>query len=142
MAYTDSPILAIAEGETSGATLGFAASATAVLQVNQPCDLYEVGALVRVVMDTNAAAITVTRRITPNSDTGATAVATITLPTLTAAGKIVWKAATSGPIHLNAGDELKFVADSGGGSYYWKPWFRAYPRPETKANNSDFLESA
>jgi hypothetical protein len=141
MAYTDSKVLAIGEGETSGATLGFAASATVVCLVRHPCDLYAVGALVRIVMDTNAASIVVTRRVIPNSDEGATVVATITLPTLTAAGKIVWKAPAA-PIKLNAGDELKFVADAGGGSYYWKPWFEAYPRPETKGNNSDFLLSA
>jgi len=149
MAYTDSKVLCIGEGEATAATLGFAASATVVCLVRHPCTLYSVGALVRIVMDTNAAAIVVTRRVIPNSDNGATVVATITLPTLTAAGKIVYKEGVNPqtvanllPVKLNAGDELKFVADAGGGSYYWKPWFEAYPRPETKDNNTDFIKSA
>jgi hypothetical protein len=141
MAYTDSKILAIREGETDGATLGFAKNVTVVCEVMHPCDLYAVGALIRVALDTDLATLTVTRRVTPYSDTNATAVATVNIPTLTVAGKIVWKAPTA-PIKLNAGDELKFVFSNGGGGVYWKPWFEAYPRPEVKANNSDFLQSA
>jgi hypothetical protein len=45
-------------------------------------------------------------------------------------------------VKLNAGDELKFVFANNGGGVYWKPWFEAYPRPEIKANNSDFIQSA
>jgi hypothetical protein len=141
MAYTDSKILCIREGEEDAATLGFVKNKTVVCEVMHPCDLYAVGVLVRVALDTDAAVCTVTRRVTPYSDTDATAVAAITVPTLTVAGKIVWKAPTA-PIKLNAGDELKFVFANNGGSCYWKPWFEAYPRPEVKANNSDFIQSA
>jgi len=141
MAYTDSKILAIREGEEDAATLGFAKNKTVVCQVNQPCDLYAVGAHIRVALDTDLATLTVTRRVLPYSDVGAVAVATVNIPTLTVAGKIVWKAPTA-PIKLNAGDELKFVFSNGGGACYWRPWFEAYPRPETKDNNSDFIKSA
>lgn len=141
MGYTDSKVLAIREGEEDAATLGFPKNKTVVLEVMHPCDLYAVGVLVRVALDTDAAVCTVTRRITPYNDTGATAVAAVTIPTLTPAGKIVWKAPTA-PIKLNAGDELKFVFANNGGGVYWKPWFEAYPRPEVKANNTDFIQSA
>jgi len=146
MAYTDSKILCISEGEEDSATLGFVKNKTVVCLVRHPCDLYAVGALIRVALDTDAAALTVTRRVTPYSATGETAVATLTIPTLTPAGKIVYKEChiltVKAPVKLNAGDELKFVFANNGGSCYWKPWFEAYPRPETKDNNSDFIKSA
>lgn len=141
MSYTDSKILCIRKGEEDAATLGFVKNKTVVCEMMHPCDLYAVGALIRVALDTDAAVLTVTRRVTPYSDAGATAVAAVTIPHLTVAGKIVWKAPTA-PIKLNAGDELKFVFANNGGSVYWKPWFEAYPRPEVKANNSDFIQSA
>jgi len=141
MPYTESKILCIREGEEDAATLGFPRNKTVVCEVMQPCDLYAVGALIRVALTSEAATLTVTRRVTPYSDTDATAVATLTIPTLTAAGKIVWKAPTA-PVKLNAGDELKFVWANTGGNVYWKPWFEAYPRPEIKGNNTDFIESA
>jgi hypothetical protein len=76
----------------------------------------------------------------------ATAVAIVTIPTLTVAGKIVWKdchiLTVKAPVKLNAGDELVFTMSSGGGSFKWRPWFEAYPRRETKANNSKFEQSA
>jgi len=141
MAYTDSKVLAIREGEEDSATLGFPKNKTVVCEVMHPCDLYAVGALIRVALTSEAATLTVTRRLLPYDDTNATAVATLTIPTLTVAGKIVWKAPTA-PVKLNAGDELKFVWANTGGAVYWKPWFEAYPRPETKDNNSDFIKSA
>jgi hypothetical protein len=141
MAYTDSKILCIGEGEEDGATLGFAKDKTVVCTVRHSCDLYAVGALIRVALDTDAATLTVTKRVTPYSDSGYAAIATLTIPNETVAGKIVWKAPTA-PVKLNAGDELKFVFSNNGGSCYWKPWFEAYPRPEVKGNNSDFIESA
>ncbi len=149
MAYTDSKALCISEGVADSATTGFAASGTAVCRVNQSCDLYAVGAIIRVTLTVNAASIVVTRRVLGYSDAAPTVVATITIPTLTAAGKIVYiegvnpqTASNLLPVKLNAGDELKFVCDAGGGVIYWVPWFEAYPRPEVKANNSDFLLSA
>ena len=141
MAYTDSKVLAIREGEEDATTLGFVRNKTVVCEVMHPCDLDAVGALIRVALTSEAATLVVTRRVIPYSDVGATAVASVIVPTLTAAGKIVWKAPTA-PIKLNAGDELKFVWPDTGGAVYWKPWFEAYPRPETKDNNSDFIKSA
>jgi hypothetical protein len=146
MAYTDSKIQCIREGQEDSATLGFAKNKTVVLQVMHPCDLYAVGALIRVALDTDAAVLTVTRNVIPYDATGATAVASITIPTLTPAGKIIYKEChiltVKAPVKLNAGDELKFVFANNGGGVYWKPWFEAYPRPETKDNNSDFIKSA
>jgi hypothetical protein len=146
MAYTDSKVQCIREGEEDAATLGFAKNKTVVLEVMHPCDLYAVGALIRVALDTDAAVLTVTRNILPRSAVGATAVAIVTIPTLTPAGKIVYKKChiltVEAPVKLNAGDELKFVFADNGGGVYWKPWFEAYPRPETMDNNSDFIKSA
>ena len=143
MAYTDSKILCISEGEEDSATLGFVRNKTVVCEVMHPCDLYAVGALIRVALTSEAATLVVTRRPIPytGGDATATAVASVIVPTLTVAGKIVWKAPTA-PIKLNAGDELKFVWPDTGGAVYWKPWFEAYPRPETKDNNTDFIKSA
>ena len=146
MAYTDSLVRAICEGEEDAANLGFPRNKTVVMEVMQPCDLYAVGALIRVALTSEAATLVVTRRVTPYSDTSATAVASLTIPTLTAAGKIVYKdchiLTVEAPVKLNAGDELKFVWADTGGAVYWKPWVEAYPRPETKANNTDFIKSA
>ena len=146
MAYTDSPVLAISPGVDNAGNGDFSASGTVVCRVNQACDLYAVGALITVALDTNLAGLTVTRNVIPGSTVGATAVAILVIPTLTAAGKIVWKnchiLTVVAPVKLNAGDELKFVWDSGGGSVKWRPWFEAYPRTEVKENNSDFIPSA
>lgn len=150
MAYTDSKIQAITEGVTSPDVTIFAASGVALCRVNQPCDLFAVGALILVTLTSNLATLTVTRRVLPGSAVGVTDVAVVTIPTLTPAGKIVWKNCHStvagvvviAPVKLNAGDELVFTCDSGGGAIIWKPWFEAYPRPESKDNNSDFIKSA
>lgn len=152
MAYTDSKIQAINEAVASADVGTFAASAVVLCRVNQPCDLFAVGAKILVTLDTSAMIITVTRRLIPGTggDATATAVAVVTIPTLTPLGKIVWKNCHStvatvvvvAPVKLNAGDELVFTANSGGGSGMWRPWFEAYPRPEVKANNGNFLQSA
>jgi len=108
--------------------------------VNHPATLYAVGVLITVATDTDAAKCTVTRRVTPGSDTNATAVDVIHIPTGTAAGKIVYIQLAT-PVSLNAGDQLKFVFSNNGGSGYWRPWIEAVPREESKANNSDFVAS-
>lgn len=141
MAYsTESRVMGIMQGVDSSATGDFVKNKTVLLRIMQPCDLNSVGVLVTTAVDTDGATITVTRRITPGSDTGAVAVATLTLPNLTVAGKILYKLIT--PQLANAGDELKFVFSNNGGSVTWIPWIDATPRSETKANNSDFLASA
>jgi hypothetical protein len=153
MGYTESKVMAISEGGKNGTPADWGASEAPLLRVNQPCDLFAVGALITTVLDTNLSTITVTRRTLPGSDgsgvTAATVVATIIVPHLTAVGKIVYMAplaaktvANQLPVKLNAGDELQFSASAGGGSFKFRPWIEAYPRPETKANNSDFLLSA
>lgn len=141
MAYsTESRVLAVMPGVNSASTGDFAKNLTVLMRMMQPCDLNAVGVLVTTVSDTNDATITVTRRVTAGSDTNAVAVATLTLPTGTAAGKILYKLIT--PQSCNAGDELKFVFSNNGGSVTWIPWIDATPRSETKANNSDFVASA
>lgn len=150
MAYTDSKIQCIGAPVTDGATIGFAKNVSVALMVHHPCTLYAVGAIIRVALTSEAATLVVTRRVTPYNDvTGVTNVATVTIPTLTVAGKIVYikglaarTAANLLPVQLNAGDELKFVMADLGGTQYWIPWFEAYPTPETYANNSDFILSA
>ena len=143
MPYTESKIQAIGDGRLSGTTADFAATQVALCRVNQPCDLFSVGALI-LIAPTAESILTVTRRVLPGSDTGATAVAIITIPSLTAIGKIVYKEChiltVKLPVKLNAGDELVFTM--AGTTLTWRPWFEAYPRPEVKANNSDFLLSA
>ena len=150
MAYTDSKIQCIGTGVTDAATIGFARNVAVACLVHHPCILYAVGAIIRVALTSEASSLVVTRRVTPYNDvTGVTNVATITIPTLTVAGTIIYikglaarTAANLLPVMLNAGDELKFVMANTGGNQYWVPWYEAYPRPETYANNSDFVLSA
>lgn len=113
---------------------------TVYMLVNHPATLYAVGVLITTVTDTDAATCTVTRRVTAGSDTNATAVDVIHIPSGTAAGKIVYIQLAT-PVSLNAGDQLKFVFSNNGGSGQWRPWIEAVPREETKANNSDFVAS-
>lgn len=149
MPYTDSLIDCIGISETDGATLGYAKNVTAVCLVKQPCDLYAVGVLIRVVTDSDIATCTVTSRVIPASDAGALAVATLTIPVGTAAGAIIWQepeVVTGAPgalksLKLMPGYELKFVFSNNGGAVYWKPWFEAYPRPEVKQNMANFAQS-
>jgi hypothetical protein len=141
MAYTDSKILAITEG-----VVDIAATGTALCRVNQACDLFAVGALI-ITAPGALSTLVITRNVAPGVTEGATVVATVVVPDATAIGKIVYKegvnpkiTANQLPVKLNAGDELKFVMT--GTTLTWRPWFEAYPRPEIKANNSDFLASA
>lgn len=146
MAYTDSKVLAINPGVDSStkAVVDIAAAGSALMRVNHPCDLYAVGALILTTPTSTAASLTVTRRILPGSDTEATAVATITIPTTAVIGNIIWKKChiltVVAPVKLNAGDELLFVMS--GTTLTWTPWVEAYPRPEIPANNADFILSA
>ena len=147
MPYTESKIQAIAEGVDSStkAVVDIAATGTALLRVNHPCDLFAVGALILITPTSTAAALTVTKRAIPGTDTPTpTAVATITIPTTAVVGNIVWKKChiltVVLPVKLEAGDELVFVM--AGTTLTWRPWVEAYPRSEIPANNSDFILSA
>lgn len=151
MPYTESKIQAIAEGVDSStkAVVDIAASGTALLRVNHPCDLFAVGALILITPTSTAATLTVTKRAIPGSDTPTpTAVAVITIPTTAVVKNIVWKKCHStvagvvviAPVKLDAGDELVFVMS--GTTLTWRPWVEAYPRAEIQANNSDFILSA
>ena len=120
--------------------IGSAVNKTVYMLVNHPATLYAVGVLITVATNTDAATCTVTRRVTPGSDTNATAVDVIHIPSGTAAGKIVYIQLAT-PISLNAGDQLSFAFSNHGGSGQWKPWIEAVPREESKANNSDFVAS-
>jgi hypothetical protein len=145
MAYTDSKVEAISPGVDSSTktAIDIAATGTAICRVNHACDLYEVGALI-ITAPTAESTLTITRNVAPGVTDGASAVAIITIPNGTAIGKIVHKPChiltVSAPVKLNAGDELKFVMS--GTTIVWRPWHEAYPRPEVKANNSDFVLSA
>ena len=141
MGYTESKVRAITEGVDSAGTLDLVRNKVALCRVMHPCDLYAVGALILTALTSEAATLVVTRRVLPGSGVGVTAVVSVIVPTLTGIGKIVWKAPTA-PVKLNAGDELVFTWPDLGGAVTWRPWFEAYPRPETKGNNSDFIESA
>lgn len=116
-----------------------AVNKTVYMDINHPCTITAIGALITVVTDSSAATITVTRRVTSGSDTNAVAMGTLYIPSGAAAGKIYYNEIT--PQQANAGDQLKFVFSNHGGSGYWKPWVEAYARAEVKGNNSDFVVS-
>ena len=140
MPYSNQSVIMPFNAPSTSATAGNAVNTTNYIDVNQPCTLYAVGVLITVATTSDAATCTVTRRVTTGSDTNATTVDVIHIPTGTAAGKIVYIQLAT-PISLNAGDQLKFVFSNNGGDGYWKPWIEAVPREETKANNSDFVAS-
>ena len=140
MPYSNQSVIMPFNAPSTSATAGNAVNTTNYIDVNHPATLYAVGVLITVATTTSAATCTVTRRVTPGSDTNATTVDVIHIPNGTAAGKIVYIQLAT-PVSLNAGDQLRYVFSNHGGSGYWKPWFEAVPREESKANNSDFVAS-
>lgn len=125
--------------------IGMLASATKLIRILTKCQLVRLLAAVDVVLDTSATVVTVTKRVTMGSDTSAVAITTLTVPTLTAAGKVVYKDfadMTSANCTLNPGDELKFVRDSGGGSGSLVLGAEVILMEEQPSNCSDMIESA
>lgn len=151
MPYTDSILQAISEAELSGTTRDFAYNATALMRVNQTCDLYAVGVEIITAPAVANGVCTITLNVAPGNSSGAVAVATITIPYLTAAnGQIYWQdpevvAGAPGALKslkLIAGQELVFAM--GGASMttmVWRPWIEAYPRNEVKQNIPAFIQS-
>lgn len=76
--------------------------------VTKPCSVSELRFIVTtaIAADTTAPVIKIKRRPTPGSDTGATDIASITIPNGTAAGKVMVKRVA--PFQLNTGDSLCF----------------------------------
>ena len=140
MPYSNQSVIMPFNAPSTSDTAGNAVNTTNYIDVNHPATLYAVGVLITVATTSDAATCTVTRRVTTASDTNATTVDVIHIPSGTAAGKIVYIQLAT-PISLNAGDQLTYVFSNNGGSGYWKPWFEAVPREESKANNSDFVAS-
>jgi len=140
MPYSNQSVIMPFNAPSTSATAGNAVNVTNYIDVNQPCTLYAVGVLITVATTSDAATCTVTRRVTTGSDTNATVVDVIHIPSGTAAGKIVYIQLAT-PISLNAGDQLSFAFSNNGGNGYWKPWIEAVPREESKANNSNFVAS-
>lgn len=86
-------------------------------------------------------AVTMSRRPTYNSATGAVLLGTITLPTTTAAGQVMYKLIS--PTTLYPGDELSFEqtvqASSAGGGFYG---FEIELDPEVAPNQTNMVKSA
>lgn len=140
MSYSvESKINVIADPQASTVTMTSAKNTTVYMLINHPCTITAIGALIGTVSDSDAATITVTRRVTIGSDTNAVAMGTLYIPIGAAAGKIYYNDIT--PQQANAGDQLKFVFSNHGGSVAWVPWVEAYARAEVKGNNSDFVVS-
>lgn len=74
----------------------------------KPCAVSEFHFLVTTAIagDTGAPVVEINRRPTPGSATGEVQIATLTIPTGTAAGKVVSK--RFAPVQLNVGDSLSF----------------------------------
>ena len=140
MLYLNQSVIMFFNAPSTADTAGNAVNTTNYIDVNQPCTLYAVGVLITVATTSDAATCTVTRRVTTGSDTNATDVDVIHIPTGTVAGKIVYIQLAT-PVSLNAGDQLKFEFSNNGGNGNWRPWIEAVPREESKANNSDFVAS-
>lgn len=88
-----------------------------------------------------APTVVFTKRPTPGSATGASAVATITVPDGTAVGKCVY---ADCDVEFAPGDALHIAWTIGitGPTGQGFPGFRAEPLPDNVANASDFSESA
>lgn len=96
--------------------------------------------VVTTTFDTAPNVLTMTKRILIGSDTGASAITTLTVPTSTAAGKVVYKGGLE--IKLNPGDELKVAnggeTTAGAGTLL----MLIEPSWELPANNTDMVLSA
>jgi len=89
-----------------------------------------------------APTVVFTKRPTPLSSTGESAVGTLTIPDGTAVGKTVFKNVT--PVNLDVGDSLEIAHTIGAGSPtgqgHWS--VDVCPTPDTAANEPDMLESS
>jgi hypothetical protein len=90
-----------------------------------------------------APTVVVTKRPTPKSASGASAVGTITVPSGTAIGKTVYKRLST-PIGFTVGDSMHIAWTVGTGTPTGMGCFSAIcsEDPETPANNSDMVASA
>lgn len=78
----------------------------------QPITLRAVAAVITTTLAVAAITITITKRILVGSDAGAVAVGTLTIPSLTAAGKVVFKDGME--VKVMPGEELKFLVGGTG----------------------------
>jgi len=94
---------------------------------------------------TTAPVLTFRKRPTPGSSSSQSTIGTLTLPDLTAAGKVVYKDVS--PVNLEPGDTICLDhttqavdgSAAAGAGYYM---FELEDDPEYKSNISDFLASA
>lgn len=115
--------------------------------VSKPCSIQEFQFYVTTAIQANLILpqVIVKQRVTPGSDTGAVTIATITLPTGTAAGKVLVK--RFAPYQLNVGDTLTFqhtvlATDSGtaaGAGFYD---VTLHVDEESDLNQGDLIVSA
>lgn len=98
-----------------------------------------------VLAGTTAPVVRFSKRLVPGSDTGAVVLGTLTIPSGTAVGMVLWK--DIDPVDLLPGNAIKVEntvstvdpgADTGQGLYA----FECELDPETAANESNMLESA
>lgn len=108
----------------------------------QPVIIRKIAAYIQEVGATTDPIVTVKKRVTPLTDTGAVTLGTLTWPVATPIGTVVYKAINP-PVKLSPGEELVFdvttaTATSG------EAFFMAEGDPswESPAVNSDMLESA
>jgi len=110
----------------------------------RPVTVIRVGALVTTVLN-GAAVVAFDRRVTTGSDTGrvnglnAAGDAVITIPTTTAAGKIVYKDVR---VDLDPGDQVIAEVTSGATSGAARYFVECVNRDEVAANLSDMVASA
>ena len=97
-----------------------------------------------IVSPTSSCVVTVSKRPTVGSDTGRTTIATITIPTGVAAGKVYYKDVDD--IVLDPGNELMFAVTTAcagaGAAGKAVSLFECYDQPETPANQSNMVASA
>ena len=89
-----------------------------------------------------APTVVFTKRVTTGSDTGATAVGTLTIPDATAVNKTVYKSVT--PVNFQVGDLMKISWTVGTGTPTGMgvaSWICTVD-PEVAGNNSDMIASA
>ncbi len=125
---------------------------TSYIAIHSKCTLARITAVVDVVLDTAASICTVSKRVLLGSDVGAVTLGTITIPTLTAAGKVVYKdrdafqteTTTLVPtdFELLPGDEIKIVRADTGGSGSLQYGVHVYIQSESAANCTDMIKSA
>lgn len=134
-------LVAGAAATDADVALGTAAVVAVAYAGLQPMMIKGLTAQVVTTFDTADTILTVRKRVTPGTDTGATVIGTLTIPNAAAAPNTYYKQ-FSPPVKLSAGEELTVATD--GGTTAGTAILRLLSNPnwEHPSNNTKLIASA